>query len=449
MSSDLDRSTHVRCTHPSFVQALRLLVQPETHCVVARLSVQTRAAGCDWQIHEWSPRTEMPTGADWPGLADWVVLSFATPEIPSSDALLEAVQPGPWQRVVALVLARDGGEELTATLCDHGQPRSPTSLEISGAHRTNWTSERPLTDIRTLNSDLPSDIPPPHTATPPTLRRHSRTKPALPVPLESLASSHVALVGVGRLGELLAQSLAPLVGRQTLIDPDRVGEENLDGMPALSQHDVGQAKVTAVAKRLVENRSALMVTAVPEELRSPVCQRLFHERRFDLIVTCVDERGTSARLKATDWARQHLVPHLDVGALIERDENGQRRLKGDVRLFEPGVPGCVACCPALPAEELRRAEVELAGPVGSLPPGPHLDWSTHRLGSLFHWNAVICGVAIETYLRFLSGEINSSIWTRLIWDSGRPVPSLHSQVFDAIAGCRRCRLPPAADSPGS
>jgi molybdopterin/thiamine biosynthesis adenylyltransferase len=57
------------------------------------------------------------------------------------------------------------------------------------------------------------------------------------------------------MGLLLAQSLAGLVGRLTLIDADRVGWENLDAMPLASEQDVGRLKVEVATRALLANRS--------------------------------------------------------------------------------------------------------------------------------------------------------------------------------------------------
>jgi molybdopterin/thiamine biosynthesis adenylyltransferase len=444
---------HVRLSRAALLRALRELFRSGAVCAESPLTAYDREGRWDWFAHEWIPRAEWPRGAGKHSLGDWVVLALASDAVPDSLALLRELAPGPLQRVAALVLQRGESAGLTVTIWDRGELRSPEVLEVVGAEGGQWWSDPSAAGeaggaVQATAAGqeelLAGPVPGSRGAdridpAPADRKRRSRTWPALPGEGARLAGLHVAVAGLGRMGLLLAQSLAGLVGRLTLIDADRVGWENLDAMPLASEQDVGRLKVEVATRALLANRSELAVYAVPEEFRGSAVRRLLRERRFDLLVTCVDERGNGARLLAARWSREQLIPHLDVGSLIERDAGGARQLTGDVRLFEPEGPGCAACCPPLGDEALRRAQRELASPVGSLPPGPHLAWWQTRLGSLFHWNAVVCGVAVETWLRFRAGELAGSVWTRLRWPAGGLSPECHTTLLTTATGCRECR----------
>ena len=452
----LSQEVHFRLSHAALLRGLRRLVTDGGVCVESPLTAYDRAGRWDWFAHEWTARVDWPRGAGKHSLSDWVVLALESDEIPDSLALLRHLAPGPLQRVAALVVGRTEGAGVTATVWDRGEWRSPDLLEVVGAEGDQWRPDPAAGGVSTRlpgvgtipEAAFPTRPPDPVNSHPvnsqpvnwPTQTdRRSRTLRALPTSCAGLDALHVAVVGLGRLGLLVAQGLAGLVGRLTLIDHDRVGRENLDAMPLATERDVGRLKVEVATEALLANRGDLAIYAVSDECRAPSVQRMVRERRFDLLVTCVDERGDSARLLAARWAREQLIPHLDVGSLIDRDSAGARQLTGDVRLFEPGGLGCAVCCPPLSDEAMRRARRELASPPGSLPPGPHWAWWQTRLGSLFHWNAVVSGVALETWLRFRGGETPGSTWTRIRWTAGHLTPEFHTSRLTLAAGCDECR----------
>jgi hypothetical protein len=415
---------------------MRRLVEANTVCVIAPLSVRYHAGVWEWLAREWSSARQLPQGRQWHAASDWIVVALESEQFPTSDALLRAIQPRTLQRIAALVWPRSSTTGLSASVWDRGTLLAPSSLQIVGARGGRWTRE-----ATTLASEGDRhNTPAAATLSSAQQLRWSRTVRTLPGPLPPRDELHVAIVGQGRMGALVAQALSPYVGKLTLLDGDRIGHENLDAMPLARERDVGRFKVEVSARQLLANRHDLAVYTVPQELRSPTARRVMAERRFDLLVTCVDERGMSARLLAAQLARQYLLPHLDVGTLIRPAENGARLLTGDVRLFEPAGPGCVVCCPPLAPDERRQAEAELASPPGSLPPGPHRDWNATRLGTAGHWNNLVCGVAVETWLRFAAGHTTSSTWHRLLWRHDAPLPELHTTTFTNPVGCSFCRI---------
>jgi hypothetical protein len=429
---------HLRLARPSLARGVRLLVEATTACVIAPLSVRYHAGVWEWLAREWSPARELPQGRQWHAASDAIVVALESAQFPTSDALLRAIQPRTLQRIAALVWPRSSAMGLSASVWDRGTLLAPSSLQIVGARGGRWDREATTRTPEASGASVPKT----ESATSPSSQqlRWSRTVRTLPGPLPPRDDLHVAIVGQGRMGTLMAQALSPYVGKLTLFDGDHMGHENLDAMPLARERDVGRFKVQVSARQLLANRRDLAVYTVPQELRSPTARRVFAERRFDLLVTCVDERGLSARLLAAQLARQYLLPHLDVGTLIRPDENGARLLTGDVRLFEPAGPGCVVCCPPLATDELRQAQAELASPSGSLPPGPHRDWSATRLGTAGHWNNLVCGVAVETWLRFAAGQTTSSTWHRLLWRHQAPLPEFHTATFSNPAGCSICRI---------
>ena len=77
-----------------------------------------------------------------------------------------------------------------------------------------------------------------------------------------LAASHVALVGMGGIGNPALQYLAAAgIGRLTLIDDDRVDESNLQRQTLFTPADVGRAKAEVGAEWLARFDPAIDVSA--------------------------------------------------------------------------------------------------------------------------------------------------------------------------------------------
>lgn len=84
---------------------------------------------------------------------------------------------------------------------------------------------------------------------------------------QRLRALHFCIVGVGRTGSLLAQTLAKHGARHlSLIDPDRVELHNLDAMDAVTEQDLGRLKVEVVAehphRELLQTQVAILPGSV-------------------------------------------------------------------------------------------------------------------------------------------------------------------------------------------
>jgi len=220
----------------------------------------------------------------------------------------------------------------------------------------------------------------------------------------------------------------------TLIDGDAIEPHNLDGMILATEGDVGANKAVAVGRRLVAQRSELMVKAVPDTLQSRTAELAVGGA--DLIVTCVDQDGP--RLRAGQYARTHLTPHLDIGTGITVIGQGERQLAADVRLLLPGS-GCVRCVGGLGNRE--QAEYELHAPRGALPRRPAEAWNARgRLGSLITLNCLAVSCGVQSWLDLLEGSLAASIWHRLRWLPGRGL-EVQSALVNATPGCPICSGP--------
>jgi hypothetical protein len=212
-----------------------------------------------------------------------------------------------------------------------------------------------------------------------------------------------------------------------VIDQDLLGPENLDAMPHVSCLDLGRPKAVLLAESLQRNQPDLALTCLSEAVL-----RYLNQSRPDIVCSFVD--NNAARL-TTGWkCQQGEIVHLDIGTLIERTEDGKRGLRADIRLFEPRR-GCVACVPQLPA--LEDTLYEASAPAGAMQRGRPILWNEQRAGSLLHWNAFACSLAMELLLSYLEGTIRTSHWVRVHAESGRN-PRIESASVGPAEDCPFC-----------
>lgn len=181
-----------------------------------------------------------------------------------------------------------------------------------------------------------------------------------------LATTHVAVIGVGGLGSIIAEELARYgVHRLTLVDPDVVERSNLPRLFGCHADHVGNPKVTAVKQHLERVNPAVQVSAV-QAVADDVPALL---KPVDLLVAGVDR--VSARMWLNQFAVRHLVPYVDAGVVIDVDErsDGQRitAMDGYIQLIVPGATACFDCLDRGDPEQARiehlsddALEVELA-----------------------------------------------------------------------------------------
>lgn len=158
---------------------------------------------------------------------------------------------------------------------------------------------------------------------------------------DRLGSATVAVLGVGALGNVVAQALALAgVGRLLLCDPDVVAPSNLNRCPLFRPDDVGRPKAQAAAAALARLAPEVRAEARTAPLLSGI--GLGELRAAALVVSCLDSRAARIELAS----RCNLV---GVGML----DGGTHDWGGQVAYFPPGGR-CWAC--GTPPEELAVAD---------------------------------------------------------------------------------------------
>lgn len=126
-----------------------------------------------------------------------------------------------------------------------------------------------------------------------------------------LANLHVAVIGCGGLGDIIATELAMYgVGAFTLIDPDIVEESNLPRLVSAADHHVGRPKVEVTKQQVWKQQPDATVTTHQKEVEDAAAA--LHDA--DLIVAGLDRvhpavakrvRGPAPETVRRRWRHHH------------------------------------------------------------------------------------------------------------------------------------------------
>lgn len=421
---------------PRFLQAVRPVLLDRGRFATGRIRRRKTLRATELIIDEWSVSDVTPNGRTLAPMMDWAVMTTNFGGMFPVERLPEIVQPRQSHLLVAISLHPDNYRALSVLIWDEGTLRPPERLHFIGhglltlpdpiqlTSSGKDSKDDQLADRGEVQEDRQSESP--------TRLRASRTAGALGSLYFRLATMLIIIVGAGRGAQELARQLvAAGLRRLIIIDSDTIGPENLDAMPMARVLDLGMNKATHLARALRRNQPDLVTSAVPHSVTSVDGMRTLRETRADTVFSFID--NNVGRLAVARLCQETDTMHLDVGTLTQRNNDG-RMMSADVRLLEPRL-GCVACVPEMP--QLEDVLYELAAPSDSLHRGRQQEWNEQRAGSLLHLNAMASSLAIETWFRWLNGDIQTSHWLRLRWPaSGTP------EVIEAAVGpspsCRFC-----------
>ncbi|MEB3860336.1 MAG: HesA/MoeB/ThiF family protein [Desulfurococcales archaeon] len=164
------------------------------------------------------------------------------------------------------------------------------------------------------------------------LERYSRQLPMLGASGQvELASSTVAVVGLGGLGSLVSYYLAAAgVGRLVVVDGERVELNNLNRQILYTTRDVGEWKADVAARRLGELNPDIEIVAHRQMVDGDNAEELLGEA--DVIVDGLDD--WRARI-VLDYYSQETGKPLVHGAV-----DG---FYGQMTVIVPGKTPCLAC----------------------------------------------------------------------------------------------------------
>ena len=139
---------------------------------------------------------------------------------------------------------------------------------------------------------------------------------------ERFRASHAAIVGIGGLGNPVAQYLAAAgVGTLTLVDADKVDLTNLQRQILFDTTSVGRAKVEAAQARIAAINPEVRVVVVPERVGRTELEPM--AAGADLVIDCSD-----------NFATRHAVNRACVASAKPLVSGAAIRFDGQVAVFD-------------------------------------------------------------------------------------------------------------------
>lgn len=129
--------------------------------------------------------------------------------------------------------------------------------------------------------------------------------------LQRFRAAHVCVIGIGGVGSWTAEALARSgIGQLTLIDMDHVAESNINRQLHALSGTLGQAKVQAMAERILQINPDCHVDCIEEFISADNLASLLG-RGYDHVVDCIDGFRVKAALIA--WCRRNRIRLVTVG----------------------------------------------------------------------------------------------------------------------------------------
>ncbi len=172
----------------------------------------------------------------------------------------------------------------------------------------------------------------------------------------TLGEMHVAIVGCGGTGSVVAEQLVRLgVRRMTLIDPETLSDSNLTRVYGSTPPDVGRPKAEVLSDHLTR--------IAPDGRYEPIQSMVTVEATArclipsDVIFGCTDDNA--GRLVLSRAATYLLTPVIDCGVVLSNDPAGRLTgIDGRVTVLTPGQ-ACLVCRGRI---DMARAAAEMMTP---------------------------------------------------------------------------------------
>lgn len=243
-------------------------------------------------------------------------------------------------------------------------------------------------------------------------------------PHSSMLFKHVqvGIVGYGGGGSHIGQQLAHLgIVNTVVFDSDRIEASNMNRLVGGWFTDIKRSLLkTAIAKRVIKKiLPSSNVTGVntrwqnnPELLQ-----------QCDIIVGCIDSYGERRQLEAE--CRRYLIPLIDIGMDVYKNETEGYTMPGQVILSTPGQ-ACLHCFGFLNDKKLA-AEAARYGAVGN---NPQVIWPNGVLAS------TAVGIVVDLITGW-SGQKDTPVY--LSYDGNTGLIEKHIRHRFAPAQC--CHYP--------
>lgn len=140
-----------------------------------------------------------------------------------------------------------------------------------------------------------------------------------PEAMERLARARVIVFGVGGVGSWCAEALIRTgVGNITIVDPDTVAESNVNRQLPATTATIGQPKVEAMRRHLLEVNPEAKITALQTRYCADNADE-FNFSDYDFVVDAIDSVSDKALLILRATACRSTTPVSSMGAARKLD----------------------------------------------------------------------------------------------------------------------------------
>jgi tRNA threonylcarbamoyladenosine dehydratase len=141
---------------------------------------------------------------------------------------------------------------------------------------------------------------------------------------ERFLQARVAVIGVGGVGSWVAEALArSAIGDISLFDMDHIAESNVNRQLHALEGAFGEAKVAAMAQRILQINPSCRVAPVDLFIEMDNLEQVT-EGGFDYVIDCIDNFRTKAALIAA--CRRNKMPIIAIGGAGGQIDPTQIRL---------------------------------------------------------------------------------------------------------------------------
>lgn len=125
-------------------------------------------------------------------------------------------------------------------------------------------------------------------------------------------AAHVCVIGVGGVGSWVVEALArSAIGKITMIDLDNLAESNVNRQIHALTETLGQAKVSALARRIAQINPYCVVTEIEDFVSADNLDELIGSRAYDFVVDAIDNVRAKTALIA--YCREHGIKLITIG----------------------------------------------------------------------------------------------------------------------------------------
>lgn len=231
----------------------------------------------------------------------------------------------------------------------------------------------------------------------------------------TLATSKVAVVGLGGIGSLIAEYLAHLgVGELVFIDPDRLDPTNLprvvgarraDALPVL-QHHARPRWIQRLGARLATPKvkiAARVARKASPDVRITALARSVVDRDAAVLLTDCDHiflaaDSALARRLVNSISHQYLIPNTQVGSKVSVLNDQIADIFSVSRMSSPGS-GCLQCNDLIPAWRLTEEATDEVQRRRQR----YVDDDNVHAPSVITLNAVAAARAVDDWLMAVGG----------------------------------------------